>query len=63
MPQLNTKEHYQLMLQFERDYKYYRLDKEDKDLWSKGNIYKDGYVNSLFLAYRAGYSFGTAKPQ
>lgn len=55
---LNTKEHYDLMLKFERDFKGVRLDRENKELWAKGNIYQDGNVNSLFLAYRMGYSFG-----
>lgn len=35
-----------------------RLDKEDKSLWAKGNIYQDGMTNELFLAYRKGYGFG-----
>lgn len=55
---LHTKEHYDLMAKFERDFKHERLDKEDKELWSKGRIYQSGAVNSLFLAYRLGYSFG-----
>jgi len=55
---LITKEHIDLMNQFERDYKHERLDKEDKDMWPKGRIYCDGLVNKMFLAYRRGYSFG-----
>ena len=55
---LNTKEHYDLMVVFEREFKWERLDKEDKDMWSKGHIYCDGFVNKMFLAYRRGYSFG-----
>ena len=55
---INDKEHYDLMNQFEREFKYLRLEREDKDMWSHGAIYKDGYVNSLFLAYRSGYAFG-----
>jgi hypothetical protein len=54
---LNTKEHYDLMAKFEQDFKNERLDKENKELWSKGRIYQDGTVNNLFLAYRLGYSF------
>jgi hypothetical protein len=57
---LNTKEHYDLMAKFERDFKYERLDKESKDLWHKGRIYQDGKVNSMFLAYRMGYAYGKA---
>lgn len=46
------------MALFEREFKYERLDKEEKDMWSKGRIYRDGLVNKLFLAYRSGYSLG-----
>ena len=55
---LGTKEHYDLMLNFEKLYKGHRLDKEDKKLWSKSIIYQDGLVNKLFLAYRYGYTLG-----
>lgn len=55
---LFTREHYDLMKQFERVFKNERLDKEPKDMWANGNIYQDGNVNNLFVAYRFGYSFG-----
>ena len=55
---LHTKEHYDLMAQFERAFKHRRLDKEPKDFWPKGVIYQDGHVNELFLAYRQGYALG-----
>jgi hypothetical protein len=55
---LKTQEHYDLMAQFERAFKHERLDKEDKELWNKSQIYQDGKVNNLFLAYRLGYSYG-----
>jgi hypothetical protein len=55
---LNTKEHYELMAQFDREFKHLRLDKEEKALWSGGHIYQNGDVNNLFLAYRQGYTFG-----
>lgn len=55
---LNTKEHYELMAQFDKEFKGARLDKETKDLWPKEIIYQDGRVNELFLAYRRGYAFG-----
>jgi hypothetical protein len=58
MDSLFSKEQYDLMNQFEREFKTERLDKENKDMWSKGRIYQDGNVNRLFLAYRSGYSFG-----
>jgi hypothetical protein len=57
---LFTKEHYDLMAQFERDYKYRRLEREkDKALWGKlQRIYENAKVNNLFLAYRKGYALG-----
>jgi hypothetical protein len=57
---LQTKEHYELIDQFERDCKQQigRLDKEPKDLWARGIVYQDGHVNALFLVYRKGYAFG-----
>lgn len=54
----SSKEHNDLMRQFEHDFKCERLDREeDKKLWSLGHIYQSGEVNRLFLAYRLGYSF------
>lgn len=58
---LGTKEHYELMEHFEREFKHNRLDKEDKSLWSRGIIYQNGHVNELFLAYRRGHSLGKAQ--
>lgn len=55
---LKTKEHLDLIAQFEKDLKPGRLDKEPKDMWPRGIIYQDGHVNLLFLAYRHGYAFG-----
>jgi hypothetical protein len=55
---LFTKEHYDLMAQFEKEFKHRRLDKEQKELWGSGNVYQDGHVNELFLSYRRGYSLG-----
>lgn len=54
---LTSKEHYDLIAQFDRDNSSERLDKEQKDLWNIGAVYKDGKVNSLFIAFRDGYSF------
>lgn len=58
---LNSKEHYELMDCFEREFKGMRLDREGKARWSRGNVYQDGTVNALFLAYRRGYALGKAK--
>ena len=57
---LTSKEHYDLMLMFEREFAgTARLDREkDKELWKKGQVYESGETNKLFLAYRKGYSFG-----
>jgi hypothetical protein len=55
---LNNKEHYELIAMFEKEFKGFRLDKEEKSFWSKGNIYQNGETNNMFLAYRKGYSFG-----
>jgi hypothetical protein len=57
---LKTQEHYDLMAQFEREFKGRRVDKEPKDGWPRGNVYQDGGVNELFLAYRRGYAFAKA---
>jgi hypothetical protein len=53
---LQTKEHYDLMDQFEKEFTDVRLDRESKDLWPRQVIYQDGQVNQLFLAYRRGYA-------
>jgi hypothetical protein len=55
---LNTAEHYDLIDQFDKEFKGSRLDKEPKDGWHRGIIYQDGQVNQLFLAYRRGYALG-----
>lgn len=61
---LKSKEHHDLMEAFERQCRLLpgavRLDREDKNYWSSGNIYQDGRTNSLFLAYRLGYAQGRA---
>lgn len=57
---LKTQEHYDLMAQFEREFKGRRLDKEPRDGWARGIIYQDGHINELFLAYRRGYALGKA---
>lgn len=56
---LVTKEHYDLLTQFEREHSG-RFDKEAKEFWPRGIIYQDGRVNEQFLAYRRGYAFAVA---
>ena len=55
---LKSKEHYDLMLQFEQEHPHLRRDREDKANWPRGIIYQSGETNALFLAYRRGYAFG-----
>ena len=56
---IDTKEHYDLMAQFERSFRGLRFDREeDKELWKMGYVYQSGETNKLFLAYRMGYSYG-----
>ena len=57
---VGDQEHADLMSMFEREHKGYRLDREAKDEWPKGNIYQHGEVNQLFLAYRKGFAYGKA---
>ena len=57
---LFSKEHYEVIEMFEKEFKGNRFDKEPKDIWSNGNIYQDGMVNMLFLAYRKGFAMGRA---
>lgn len=55
---LGSKEHEEIMKMFEKIYSYLRLEREPISMWSKKIIYQNGETNELFLAYRAGYSYG-----
>lgn len=57
---LNTKEHYDLLAQFEKTVRHGRFDKEAKQDWARGIIYQDGRVNEMFKVYRLGYAHGKA---
>ena len=57
---LTSKEHHELMEQFEREFRYRRVDREPKAIWPQGNVYQDGVTNELFLAYRRGYALARA---
>lgn len=57
---ITSKDHYELMEMFERLFRGYRMDREDKALWVKGNVYQSGETNALFLAYRQGVAYGRA---
>jgi len=60
---LGTKEHYEILDAFEKSYRHYRLDREEKALWAKGQIYQSGETNSLYRAFILGYSFGRVNAQ
>lgn len=55
---LFSQDHYELIAMFEREFKGHRLDKEAKEMWSKGCIFQNGETNNLFVAYRKGYALG-----
>lgn len=57
---LVSQQHYDLMADFERQFRGRRLDREDKAIWNKGRVYQDGQTNELFLAFRLGYALGIA---
>jgi uncharacterized membrane protein len=58
---LISKEHYDLIAMFEKIYAgEFRLDKEDKSMWSKGFIYQHGDANRMFKAFRHGVAYGKA---
>lgn len=54
-----SQEHYDIIAAFEKTYRNEaRMDKEDKEMWSKGYIYQHAELNRLFIAFRHGVSFG-----
>ena len=53
---VGSKEFYEIVEMFDKEYKGYRLEKEDKTMWLSGNVYQNGEVNRLFMAYQKGYS-------
>ena len=55
---IKSKDHQDLMAMFEKIFAGRRLDKEDKGLWPGGNVYQNGEVNELFLAFRHGCAYG-----
>ncbi len=55
MRELIYKQHYELMGDFERIYSRRCLDRKDRIMWGRNQIYQDEEVNDLFLAFRAGY--------
>ncbi|MCK9282400.1 MAG: hypothetical protein M0P71_17430 [Melioribacteraceae bacterium] len=55
---IGSKEHDEIIVNFDKEYYYLNLIKEEKELWYKGQIYANGETNNLFKAYSLGYSFG-----
>lgn len=55
---VGTKEFYDILSQFEKNYYHMRLDKEPADAWAKGTIYQNGETNNIYQAYMLGYSLG-----
>ncbi len=56
---VGSKEFYEMMSDFESVVKTVisaRLDKEEKDQWSKGRVYQHGEVNQLWKGFQLGYS-------
>jgi hypothetical protein len=60
---IGSKEHYEILENFEKNFRGYRLDRENKDMWKKGAIYQSGETNSLYNAFILGYSFGKINGQ
>lgn len=61
--EVGSKEFYDLLATFERDFRGVRLDREAKNMWPRGYVYQHGEVNQLFLAYRKGVAYGKALAQ
>jgi hypothetical protein len=57
---IGSADHYEIIEFFDRQFSHLRLDKEAKEFWSKGNVYQNGEVNNLFLAFRQGVAYGRA---
>lgn len=55
---LGTKEHYELLEQFEKNFGNMRLDREEKEMWKIGAVYQNGETNNMYKAYILGYSLG-----
>jgi hypothetical protein len=56
----DTKEFYELVKDFERIFSTERLDREAKEMNSKGAFYQSGETNKLFKAFMNGYQVGRA---
>jgi hypothetical protein len=57
---VGTKEFYDILESFEKNFNHMRLDKESKEYWSTGQVYENGEANNAYRAYVLGYSLGRA---
>lgn len=56
---IGSKEHYDILEQFEKEFYYLRLDREqNKETWKKGDVYENGETNNIYKAFILGYSVG-----
>lgn len=55
---IGTKEHYDILERFEKDFYHMRLDREPTEIWSTGQVYQNGETNNAYRAYIAGYMLG-----
>jgi ethanolamine utilization protein EutA (predicted chaperonin) len=61
---IGTKEHYDLLENFERNFKYLRLDREkNKELWKIQAVYENGETNMCYRAFLLGYSLAKSMYQ
>lgn len=55
----STKEFFDLQKDFEKTFKYLRIDREvDKDWHRRGYFYQNGETNNAFKAFLHGYQLG-----
>lgn len=56
---IGSKEHFEILEQFEKNFSHCRLDREtDVQSIKKGYLYQSGETNNLYQAYILGYTFG-----
>lgn len=55
---IGSKEHYEILENFEKQFSQYNLTREEnKDLWKKGYVYANGETNKLYQGFLSGYAF------
>ena len=55
---LKTNEIHDAITSFEKSFKGFRTDKEDRSIWKTGCIYQHGEYNQMFKVYLQGYALG-----